>query len=74
MPPERQVDGAAAIGAFMAAAGRPHRLVATPTAANRQPAVLMQERTATGGLVPHRLVLLDVDGDRIAALRAFLVS
>jgi RNA polymerase sigma-70 factor (ECF subfamily) len=70
MPPQPAIHGAEAIGAFMAGVAARHELVATPTAANRQPAVALYER-ADGGLVPHRLLLLDVEDGRIARLHAF---
>jgi RNA polymerase sigma-70 factor (ECF subfamily) len=70
MPPERAVHGAAEIGAFMASGCGVLGYVARPTAANRQPAVEMLERTGDG-LVLRRLVLLDVEGGRIARLHAF---
>ncbi len=70
MPPQPAIHGAAAIGAFMARVSARHDLVAMPSAANRQPAVALYERT-DGGLVPHRLLLLDVEDGRIAQLHAF---
>ena len=70
MPPQPAIHGAAAIGAFMARVAARHDLVVTPSAANRQPAVALYERT-DGGLVPHRLLLLDVEDGRIAQLHAF---
>ena len=69
MPPGPAVTGAAAIGAFLARKREARRLVARATAANRQPAVAMWD-----GDTLHRLVLLDVEGDRIAALHAFRPS
>jgi len=71
MPPQPAIHGAAAIGAFMERVSARYDLVATPSAANRQPAVAMYERTGDGGLVPHRLLLLDVEDGRIAQLHAF---
>ena len=71
MPPQPAIHGAAAIGAFMERVSARYDLVATPSAANRQPAVAMYERTRDGGLVPHRLLLLDVEDGRIAQLHAF---
>jgi hypothetical protein len=65
------VAGAAAIAAFLAERCGRGDLVARPTAANRQPAVAMLRRTGDRGLVPYRLVLLDVQGGRIVALHAF---
>jgi RNA polymerase sigma-70 factor (ECF subfamily) len=69
MPPGPSVSGATAIGAFLARRREARRLVARATAANRQPAVAMWE-----GEKLHRLVLLDVEGGRIAALHAFTPS
>jgi hypothetical protein len=71
LPPQPAIHGAAAIGAFMERVASRCDLVATPSAANRQPAVALYERTRDGGLVPHRLLLLDVEDGRIAQLHAF---
>jgi RNA polymerase sigma-70 factor (ECF subfamily) len=71
MPPEPAIAGAAEIGSFMERAAARHDLVATPSAANRQPAVALYERTGDGGLVLHRLLVLDVSDGRIARLHAF---
>ncbi len=46
-------------------------LVASASAANRQPAVAMHERMDDGGLVLHRLIVLDVRDGRIARMDAF---
>ena len=71
MPPQPAIHGAAAIGAFMERVSARYDLVATPSSANRQPAVALYERTGDGGLLPHRLLLLDVEDGRIAQLHAF---
>jgi RNA polymerase sigma-70 factor, ECF subfamily len=71
MPPQPAIQGAAEIGAFMERVAARFDLVATPSAANRQPAVALHERTGDGGLVPHRLLLLDVEDGRIAQVHAF---
>jgi RNA polymerase sigma-70 factor, ECF subfamily len=71
MPPEPAVCGASAIGAFFEQVRAGRDLVATASGANRQPAVAMLERTDDGGLAPHRLVVLDVEEDRIVRLHAF---
>jgi hypothetical protein len=71
MPPQPAVVGAAAIGAFFAAVSENLRLVATATSANGRPAVAMRERAADGRSRPHRLLVLDVAGDRIVALHAY---
>ena len=72
MPPTPSIAGAAAIGAFFAQVrGGLGRLVATATSANGRPAVALREHTPDGSSRPHRLLVLDVDGDRIAALHAY---
>jgi RNA polymerase sigma-70 factor (ECF subfamily) len=72
MPPQPAVVGAAAIGAFFGTAcGGAGRLVATETSANGRPAMALRERAADGTSRLHRLLVLDVEGDRIAALRAY---
>jgi RNA polymerase sigma-70 factor, ECF subfamily len=71
MPPQPAIHGAAAIGAFLQRVSSRLDLVAKPSAANRQPAVALYERTRDAGLVPHRLLLLDVEDGRIAQLHAF---
>jgi RNA polymerase sigma-70 factor (ECF subfamily) len=69
MPPGPSVTGAAAIVAFLTdVAGGSERLTASATSVNRQSAVLVRER-ATGQF--HRLLVLDVEGERIARLHAF---
>jgi RNA polymerase sigma-70 factor (ECF subfamily) len=72
MPPEPAVHGAAAIGAFFAAArGRHGHLTAKPAWANGRPAVMLSKHAADGTSRPHRLLVLDVAGDRIATLDAY---
>jgi RNA polymerase sigma-70 factor (ECF subfamily) len=72
MPPEPSVAGATAIGAFFAAArGRHGRLTATATSANGRAAVALREHAADGTSQPHRLLVLDIEGDRIATLHAY---
>jgi RNA polymerase sigma-70 factor, ECF subfamily len=67
MPPQPAVTGAPAVVAFLAA--HCGNLEATATWVNRQPAVMLRERDGS----PHRLLLLDAAGDRLAALHAFRV-
>jgi RNA polymerase sigma-70 factor, ECF subfamily len=74
MPPQPAVLGATAIGRFFS--GRsggcgPHKVVVAPTRANGRPAVAMHTRTDSG-LQPHGILLLDVEGDAIAGLDAFI--
>jgi RNA polymerase sigma-70 factor, ECF subfamily len=72
MPPQPAIVGAEAIGAFFAAVcGGPERAFASETWANGRPAMLLRERTASGGTRPYRLLVLDVEGDRVAGLRAY---
>ena len=69
MPPQADVAGAEAIRAFFA---RVHggRLIPAATWANGLPAVALRERTAHGRETAHRLLVLIVDGDRIARIDA----
>ena len=72
MPPQPAVVGARAIVAFFRGVrGRHLPLIATATSANGQPAVAMAERTADGTVRAHRLLVLDVQGERIATLHAY---
>jgi RNA polymerase sigma-70 factor (ECF subfamily) len=71
MPPQPAVVGAAAIGAFFARVLRVARLTAEPTSANGQPAIAMREHLADGTSRPHRLLVLEVEDDRIVALHAY---
>jgi RNA polymerase sigma-70 factor, ECF subfamily len=75
MPPQPSVHGAAAIGHFFStvpAGGDIGRITAAPAIANGRPAAVMHERADDGTLVPHGVILLESDGDRIAALDAFI--
>jgi hypothetical protein len=47
------------------------RIRVTPTRANGRPALAMYERT-DAGLRPHGILLLDVTGDLVAGLDAFI--
>lgn len=71
MPPRPAVAGAAAIGAFFAQVRAGRRLVAEATAANGGPAVALRERAPDGTTRPHRLLLIELDGERIGTLRAY---
>jgi len=71
MPPQPSVLGAEAIGAFFASVLARRELTATPAAHNRRPSLALWERMPDGRLVPHRLLVLDVEGDRIARVHAF---
>jgi RNA polymerase sigma-70 factor (ECF subfamily) len=75
MPPEPSVTGAAAIVAFFTRAGGCAVHVPEASWVNGRPAVVLRERRGDGSLQPHRLLVLDVEGDgpsaRVAALHAF---
>jgi RNA polymerase sigma-70 factor (ECF subfamily) len=75
MPPQPSVLGAAAVATFLrqtAARGDLSRMRLTPTRANGRPAVVVQRRLADGGLEPHGVLVLEVGGDRIARIDAFI--
>jgi RNA polymerase sigma-70 factor (ECF subfamily) len=75
MPPQPSVRGAAAIAKFFretAAGGNLARIRLTATRANGRPAVAAHRRTDAGGLVPHGILLLEVVGERIVGIDAFI--
>jgi RNA polymerase sigma-70 factor, ECF subfamily len=75
MPPQPAVRGAAAIAKFFretAAGGDLARISLTATRANGRPAVAAHRRTDDGGLVPHGILVLEVAGERIVGIDAFI--
>jgi RNA polymerase sigma-70 factor (ECF subfamily) len=75
MPPQPSVRGAAAIARFFretAAGGDLAGMTLTSTSANGRPAVAAHRRTAAGGLLPHGILVLEVIGERIAGIDAFI--
>ena len=75
MPPQPAVRGAGAIVEFFrerAAGGDLARMRLTATWANGRPAVAAQRRTDAGGLVAHGILVLEVIGERIAGIDAFI--
>jgi RNA polymerase sigma-70 factor (ECF subfamily) len=75
MPPQPSVLGGPAVAGFLretAACGDLSRMRLTPTRANGRPAVVVQRRSADGGLAPHGVLVLEVGGDRIARIDAFI--
>ena len=75
MPPQPAVRGAAAIAKFFretAAGGDLARMRLTATRASGRPAVAAHRRTDAGGLVPHGILVLEVAGERIVAIDAFI--
>jgi RNA polymerase sigma-70 factor (ECF subfamily) len=71
MPPHAAVAGAPAVAAFLARVRRAGHLTGTTTWANGQPAIAIQERSESGELRPHRLLVLDIEDDEITGLHAF---
>jgi RNA polymerase sigma-70 factor, ECF subfamily len=75
MPPQPSVIGAEAIARFFretAARGDLSRMHLTPTRANGRPAVVAQRRSPDGTLAPHGVLVLEVGGDRIVRIDAFI--
>jgi RNA polymerase sigma-70 factor (ECF subfamily) len=75
MPPQPSVIGAATIARFFrdtAARGDLSRMRLTPTRANGRPAVVVQRLTADGGVSPHGILVLDVSGEAIVGIDAFI--
>jgi RNA polymerase sigma-70 factor (ECF subfamily) len=74
MPPQPAVRGAAAIAAFFrttATNGDLRGISLAPTRANGRPAVIMHRRAADGTLRPHGILVLEVEGERIAGFDAW---
>jgi RNA polymerase sigma-70 factor, ECF subfamily len=75
MPPERmRVAGARAIGDFFASVpqgGRLNEIRLVPTSTNRQRALAAYARGDDGKHRPYGLMVLQIDGDRIAAILGF---
>jgi RNA polymerase sigma-70 factor (ECF subfamily) len=75
MPPQRAVRGAVAIARFFretAAGGDLAHMRLTATWANGRPAVAAHKRTSAGALVAHGILVLDVAGERIVSIDAFI--
>jgi RNA polymerase sigma-70 factor (ECF subfamily) len=75
MPPQAAVRGGEAIARFFretAAGGDLARMRLTATSANGRPAVAAHRLTAAGGLVAHGILVLEVAGERIVGIDAFI--
>jgi RNA polymerase sigma-70 factor, ECF subfamily len=75
MPPQPSVVGAVQIARFFretAAPGDLTRLRLTPTWANGRPAVAIHRRTGDGGLIAHGISVLQIEGDQIVGIDAFI--
>jgi RNA polymerase sigma-70 factor (ECF subfamily) len=75
MPPQPSVHGPAAIGRFLrgvAGGCGIGRIQVVPTRANGRPALAMHQRTDSGALEPHGIMVLEIEGDAIAGLDAFI--
>jgi RNA polymerase sigma-70 factor (ECF subfamily) len=71
MPPQAAITGGGAIAAFFARVRSTAHLTASATWANGAPAVALRKRGDDGTLRPYRLLVLEVDGERVARLHAF---
>jgi RNA polymerase sigma-70 factor (ECF subfamily) len=71
MPPDPDLHGAVEIGDFFAQ-GRIGIVLGVPTSANGRPAITMYWPRAGGRREPHGILVLELDGDRIGALDAFI--
>jgi RNA polymerase sigma-70 factor (ECF subfamily) len=74
MPPRAAVCGPEAIATFFretAAGGDLSRMRLVPTSANGRPAVAVQRRIDSGGLLPHGILVLEMTGDAITGIDAF---
>jgi RNA polymerase sigma-70 factor (ECF subfamily) len=75
MPPQAAVRGAVEIARFFretAAGGDLANMSLTATRANGRPAVAAHRRTDAGALVPHGILVLEVAGDAIVGIDAFI--
>ena len=75
MPPQPSVIGAAAVAAFFRdkpGRGDLSRLLLTPTRANGRPAVVVQRRTPDGGLAAHGVLVLEISGEAVVGIDAFI--
>jgi|tagenome__1003787_1003787.scaffolds.fasta_scaffold20987843_9 RNA polymerase sigma-70 factor (ECF subfamily) len=77
MPPQPSVIGARAIARFFretAARGDLSRMRLTPTRANGRHAVVVQRVAADGGVSPHGILVLEISGEAIVGIDAFINS
>ena len=77
MPPQRPVIGATAIARFFretAAHGDLSRMRLTPTRANGRHAVVVQRVASDGGVSPHGILVLEISGEAIVGIDAFINS
>jgi RNA polymerase sigma-70 factor (ECF subfamily) len=75
MPPQQSMIGPVAIARFFrqtAARGDLRRMRLTPTRANGRAAVAVQRRDADRGLIPHGILVLEIDRDQIVGIDAFI--
>src|SRR3954452_23222914 len=77
MPPQPSVIGARAIARFFretAPRGDLSRMRLTPTRANGRHAVVVQRVAADGGVSPHGILVLEISGEAIVGIDAFINS
>jgi RNA polymerase sigma-70 factor, ECF subfamily len=75
MPPQPSVIGAVEVARFFretATGGDLSRMRLTPIWANGAPAVAIHRRGEDGGLIPHGVSVLEIEGGRIVGIDAFI--
>jgi RNA polymerase sigma-70 factor (ECF subfamily) len=75
MPPQPSVVGAVQVARFfrqVAGRGDLRRFRLTPIRANGRPAAVIHARTQDGELIPHGITVLEIEGERIVAIDAFI--
>jgi RNA polymerase sigma-70 factor (ECF subfamily) len=75
MPPQPSVIGSEAVVRFFrqtAARGDLRRMRLTPTRANGRAAVAVQRRDPDRGLIPHGILVLEIDQDQVVGIDAFI--
>jgi RNA polymerase sigma-70 factor (ECF subfamily) len=75
MPPQPSVHGADPIASFLretAAGGDLSRMRLIPTRANGRPALAVHKRSDDGALIAHGILVLEFEGERLAAIDAFI--
>jgi RNA polymerase sigma-70 factor (ECF subfamily) len=75
MPPQRSLIGAVQIARFFretAAGGDLTRFKLIPTWANGRPATAIYRRTEDGRQIAHGITVLQIEGERIVAIDAFI--
>jgi ketosteroid isomerase-like protein len=75
MPPQPSVIGSLEVAQFFretAAGGDLSRMRLTPTSANGRPAVAVHHRTRNRELIPHGILVLEIEDEQIVGIDAFI--